>query len=362
MGTRMEVRMGTETKSEVKYRVVKEEPLDGVYVASRVWEEGKWQAAFASETQDVGKTVRVDLDSLEEQEMLSGPGGCMGVIPVPGKEGEFLTIEKFFPVFQSENAQIVWNTRKGTDYEKKVICILPFAHRIDIVRAFGNYYLAACSLCRKKDFTEDWSTPGSVYVGRLDLEKKYVIDFRPILDGIFQNHGFTKVPGDEAERMLIAGRSGIVEIRPAEEGGETAWKMTTLLEEPCSDVVVTDIDGDGELEYGILSPFHGERFRVCKRRQDRLESIYELPGEHAFGHAIYGGQANGKNLILVGFRGAGKELYAVYMGGDGALRADLVDEGKGPANVTVVSGRTQDYICAANRQSDVYTIYGRDGA
>ena len=35
MGTRMEVRMGTETKSEVKYRVVKEEPLDGVYVASR---------------------------------------------------------------------------------------------------------------------------------------------------------------------------------------------------------------------------------------------------------------------------------------------------------------------------------------
>ena len=50
------------------------------------------------------------------------------------------------------------------------------------------------------------------------------------------------------------------------------------------------------------------------------------------------------------------------MGGDGALRADLVDEGKGPANVTVVSGRTQDYICAANRQSDVYTIYGRDGA
>ena len=64
----------------------------------------------------------------------------------------------------------------------------------------------------------------------------------------------------------------------------------------------------------------------------------------------------------MGFRGAGKELYAVYMGGDGALRADLVDEGKGPANVTVVSGRTQDYICAANRQSDVYTIYGRDGA
>lgn len=41
MGTRMEVRMGTETRSEVKYRVVKEEPLDGVYVASRVWEEGK---------------------------------------------------------------------------------------------------------------------------------------------------------------------------------------------------------------------------------------------------------------------------------------------------------------------------------
>ncbi|MDE5718180.1 MAG: hypothetical protein K2I53_11325, partial [Lachnospiraceae bacterium] len=85
--------------------------------------------------------------------------------------------------------------------------------------------------------------------------------------------------------------------------------------------------------------------------------IYELPGEHAFGHAVYGGSVNGRNLFLIGFRGAGKELYAVYRDEDGVFRADLIDEGKGPANVTVVSGKEEDYICAANRQSDLYTVY-----
>lgn len=346
-------------KKETVYEVIKEEPLDGVYVASRVWQGDRWQIAFASETQDTGKTVRIDPDSMEEAEMLHGPGGCMGVIPVPEREGEFLTIEKFFPVFQSEDAQIVWNTRKGTEYERKVIGVLPFVHRIDIVRAFGAYYLTACTLCRKKDFTQDWTTPGSVYAGRLDMVKKYVIDFRPIADGIFQNHGFTKVPGREADRMLIAGQCGVFEICPVKEKGEVRWETAALLEEPCSDVAVADIDGDGELEYGIISPFHGERFRICKKRRGRLESIYELPGEHDFGHAIYGGSLNGKDVFLVGFRGAGKELYAVSMGEGGAPGADLIDAGKGPANVTVVPGATGDYICAANRESDVYTIYGK---
>lgn len=341
----------------MRYKIVKEETLDGVYVASRVWQEGKWQIAFASETEGTGQAVRIDPDSMEAQVMLDGPGGCMGVIPVPEKDGNFLTIERFFPVFKSEDAQIVWNTRNGTGYDRKTVEILPFAHRIDIIRAYGAYYLLACSLCRKKDFTEDWSTPGSVYVGRLDLEKKYVIDFRPVLDGIFQNHGFTKVPGKEADRILIAGRSGVLEIEPVKIGEEVKWEAVSLLNEPASDVVITDIDGDGEPEYGVISPFHGERFRIFKKRQGKLECIYELPGEHAFGHAIYGGSANGRNLFLAGFRGAGKELYAISMGGDGKIRADLVDQGKGPANVTVVAGKEADYICAANRQSDLYTIY-----
>lgn len=354
--------MKTKMENRTEYKIIKEEELPGVYVASRIWHEGKWQIAFASETEGTGRTVRVDPDSMEQQVLAEGPGGCMGVIPVPEKEEDFLTIEKFFPVFQSENAQIVWNAWNGTDYDKKTVAILPFAHRIDIVRAYGAYYLVACSLCKKKDFTEDWSTPGSVYVGRLDMEKKYVIDLRPVLDGIFRNHGFTKVPGKEADRVLIAGSSGVLELRPVKDKEEVRWEAVTLLDEPSSDVVIADIDNDGEMEYGILSPFHGNRFRVFKRWHGELTCIYELPGEHAFGHAIYGGSANGRNLFLIGFRDAGKELYAVYRDENGVFRADLVDEGKGPANVTVVSDGARDYICAANRQSDLYTVYGiKDG-
>lgn len=340
----------------MKYQLVKEERVEGVYVASRLWKEEKEYIAFASETEHTGKTVSIDTDTLEMTEVLDGPGGCMGVIPVPETEGDFLAIQKFYPVFQSEDSEIVWYSKKEKGYLRKVIRILPFTHRIDIVKAYENYYLIACTLCQAKKYTDDWSTSGSVYAGKINFEKKYIEDLRPVYDGIFQNHGFTKIPGKEKDTFLIAGSVGVLEFTPQITEQGMKWNYKKILDFPASDVVIADIDGDGEKEYGIIAPFHGENFQIFKKKKEGMKCIYTLPGAHEFGHAVYGGPLEDKEVFMVGFRAGNRELFVIRQT-DGQIGEEIVDAGKGPANVTVVKGKQGDYICAANRQSDLCSVY-----
>ena len=36
-----------------------------------------------------------------------GPGGTMSMVPIPGTDGEFLAVQKFFKMFQWEEAKVV---------------------------------------------------------------------------------------------------------------------------------------------------------------------------------------------------------------------------------------------------------------
>ncbi len=61
-------------------------------------------------------------------------GGIMSFIPIPEQEGAFLAIRKFYPVFRSEEAEIVYvqmiPTPNATVACKvQVVCSLPFVHR-----------------------------------------------------------------------------------------------------------------------------------------------------------------------------------------------------------------------------------------
>ena len=218
----------------------------------------------------------------------------------------------------------------------------------------NEYYLIASTLCSRKKFTDDWSTSGSVYAGRLDLEKEYVEDFRPIYDGVYKNHGLTKTGKNE---FLIAGEQGIIKFSLSEKS-QRKWKTDRILDFPASDIAVCDIDGDGELELGVIAPFHGEHFAIYKNRAGVWEKIYELPGMHEFGHAIFGGTINEESAFLVGFRAGKKELLLIHRSETGGLEAIELDTEKGPANVAVVKGNNTDYICAANRQSNCCSVYG----
>lgn len=339
----------------MKFQIIYDESMPGCYAVGKMGPEGREKAVFVSEQEGNGEIVRINLKTLEKEILSKEPGGGMNIVELPGEKDSFLAIQKFFPVFRSDHAVVVWGRREEDGYRCREVQRLPFVHRIDVIKHGGRDYLLAASLCETKKYTDDWDYPGSVYAGLIDYENQRIADFQPICSNIVKNHGFTKIGRHGEQGVLISGECGVFLLTPPGQG-ETEWGKEVCIATPSSDAVVADIDGDGEWEIGVISPFHGEEFRIYKRINNKWQEIYALFGSHEFGHAIWGGQYEGKGAFLAGFRAGKKELYLITME-NGSYVASLVEEGGGPANVTVAQGEHGDYICAANRQSDRMTIY-----
>ena len=47
-----------------------------------------------------------------------------------------------------------------------------------------------------------------------------------------------------------------------------------LLDTPASDAVLVDLDGDGEKELAVLSPFHGDKISIYKKKEGVFHQIY----------------------------------------------------------------------------------------
>ncbi len=73
--------------------------------------------------------------------------------------------------------------------------------------------------------------------------------------------------------------------------------MEQLLDEAASDAVLVDLDGDGQKELGVLSPFHGENIYIYKKRDGRYEQVYAYEKKAEFTHAIYGENSAGNPLL-----------------------------------------------------------------
>lgn len=329
--------------------------MSGCYVAGKMGVAGAEYAIFASEQQGDGPIIKINPDTLEKEILSEKPGGCMNVIELPEERESLLAIQKFYPIFQSEEAVIVWGRKEKDGYQWKEVQKLPFVHRIDVVHSQGEDYLLAASLCKTKKYMDDWNHPGSIYAGKIDYDKQEIIGFKPICTDIYKNHGFTKIGSKGEGGVLVSGTLGVFLLTPpSHEGGE--WKKEIYINEPASDAVITDMDGDGEMEIGVIAPFHGENFRIYKKIDEKWKVVYELPETHEFGHAIWGGKYNGKDAFMVGFRGGLMDLKMITYENE-TYKVHRIAEGVGPANVTVVYGKDGDYICAANRQTDRFTIY-----
>lgn len=320
------------------------------YVASSLILDGVVCGAFASESHDTTGAAAFGPD-LQETVLWEEPGGCMGIVQIPGKE-EFLAIQKFYPVFQSEEAEIVWYYRQDGEWRRKAVLQVPFVHRIEILKENGNLYLLICKLCQSKKYVDDWSTAGSVLVCSLSLEIRAAGELKLILDGIYKNHGLVKLSGSN-DKALIAHDGGIDELLMDEKG---EWKLHRVFYEACSDAVVPVYTEDGRYEeMGVITPFHGDKFRILRREGDGWREIFSLSDK--FGHGIWGGMLNGKACYLVGYRSGSRGIYCVETDQD-KFAVTLVDTGAGNANLTVFRWKGKDYIGAANRESNFITIYG----
>ena len=334
--------------------------LEKCYSIAPLEYQGKKHFLVAAEKQD--PCYLFDEDGNLEDTVWEGPGGVMTMVQVPGTDGQFLATQKFYSPNDSKEAKIVIVTPKGKgNWEVRTLTDLPFVHRFDILTRDGEMYLIACALKSGHEYKDDWSMPGKVYVAKLpkDLsgfDEEHQLELNVLKEGLLKNHGYCHIREDGVEKSLVCAQQGVFLITPP--ASQTDWEIEQLLDEPASDAVLVDLDGDGEKELGVLSPFHGENIFIYKKKDGCFERIYTYEKKAEFTHAIYGGELCGEPAFVVGHRKGERNLLAfTYDFEKKDYAVQVLDEDCGPANVYHFIKDGCDYLVSANREINEIAMY-----
>lgn len=311
-------------------------------------------------TEGEGACYMYSGDDFKETTIWDNPGGTMCTVQVPGKNGDFLAVQNFFPTFNSKEATIVWSRQNedGTWITKKILD-LPYVHRFDILTAENgvNYFIGA-TLCTSKEFKDDWSDPGKIYVGVLPEDLNEPIQLKVIKEGLTKNHGYCKTNWQGKESSIVTCEEGAFVVTPPQNENED-WTVTQILDRPISDIEVIDIDNDGVDELVTIEKFHGNKFLINKKINDKYEVVYQYPKEIDFAHAIWAGELRGVKTILGGYRRNEKELFYIQYdeNSESKFKYGVIDSGVGPSNVNVVNKEDKDIIISANREIGEAALY-----
>jgi hypothetical protein len=292
----------------------------------------------------------------EPHTVWAGPGGTMSMAPVEGTDGEFLAVQKFFKMFLWDEAQLVHVRPQGDGYAVTELLQLPYLHRFDLLDSGGRRHLIACTISTHKETKEDWSRPGQVWVG--DFRGAEPLQLRLLKDGLTQNHGYSRLQRPDGPCSLVTCAQGAFEITPPRTP-DGDWSVRQIMDWPISDIAAIDIDGDGELEYATIEPFHGCWFRVYKRVGSGWERIFEHPEVSDFYHVVVADTLRGEPVFIGGCRRGKQQLFALRARQRRPLELEavLIDEGVGPANVHVLHEAGRDLILAANREKAEGALY-----
>lgn len=333
------------------------ERQDHCYAVNIMQADGEPYVFFAAENH--GGCFAWDCGTLTKRKTVwEGPGGTMGFVPVPGRKGEFLAVQKFFRLYEWEEACLVWVRPDGQGgYRVKEIFTLPYLHRFDLLERNGNVWLICCTLAAHKQTREDWSWPGSVYTAALPSDWEQPVKLSALRADLYQNHGYARVKQKDCDAGLITCEQGVFLFTPpADLSG--AWSVEQLMNQPVSDADLIDIDGDGEEEIATIEPFHGRYFRIYKRFGKRFEKVFEHPEVSDFYHVVKAGYLCGHPVYIGGCRGGGRQLFVVeYNKEKRCFEITTADEGVGPSNAVIYNGPNQDCIFAANREAAEAAVY-----
>jgi len=283
----------------------------------------------------------------------------MSLIPVPGSNKTFLAIQKFFPIFQSEHAGLVYvrsDKLIGEPWRVTGIVDLPFAHRIEIVSLGSIRLVVVASLCGGKTLQDDWSQPGAVYAGPIPKDPSNSWFLEPVLEGISKNHGMHVASIDQRQVVMISGKEGLFTLSiPSKQ--ESQWEYEQLLEHEVSDVYSYDIDGDNELEIITIEPFHGNRLVIYKRLSKKWRSVFETCLD--FGHVVWAGEILDQPAVLGGCRAGSKELFLLRpkFGNLSSMNRETLDSNIGPTQIAVIHKPGCDLILSANHGSGEVALY-----
>ena len=330
--------------------------LERCYAPSFTVVDGELRILLATEGH--GPCYQFRGQDFEQSTVWETPGGTMTMVPIPGKNGDFLAVQNFFPTFQAEKSAVVWAVPSADgSWKIETILSLPFTHRFDILAVNGINYFIAATLCTSKKNKDDWSDPGKIYVGILP-DQPGPFSIRPIKEGLVRNHGYNRVLCNGKIAGLVTCDQGAFLVTPPQQPGEE-WSVETLMETPIGDIAACDIDGDGEDEILTVEPFHGTRICIRKKIDGRYETVWEYTKPVDFGHVTWGGMLRGVPTFIAGCRKECADLFYVQCESTNPLKfkVGLIDAAQGPSNVAVVSTEKRDIIIAANRMVGEAVLY-----
>jgi hypothetical protein len=147
-------------------------------------------------------------------------------------------------------------------------------------------------------------------------------------------------------------------VTPPQEP-EGQWAVKQFMDWPISDISAVDIDGDGELEFATIEPFHGSYFRIYKKINGAYVNVYEHPEVSEFYHVVVGTTLAGKPVFIGGCRRGKQQLFYVHAVSTTPLllQAEIIDEGVGPSNIHVMHEANRDIIVSANREIAEAALY-----
>lgn len=324
--------------------------IPAVYVAAEMSVNNRRYFFVASENKGEHAYI-IDGTSLTCADLWKGDTGVMNIIGIPGYN-QLLCITKFYPIFQSKETAISLLEPAENDimsiWNKKEIMQLPYCHRIGIIKNINGLFLLCCTLCENKDFQEDWTKPGAIFISPIPAFSN--IDkwkLTKIFDGLTKNHGLF-IENDSI--AYIASENGVMQFDFKNyKSGEKLFP-TLLTTEPTSDLWV--MNNRGKKMIGTIEPFHGNRLRIYECYKNNYHPLWSC--NINFGHVVWLGEIYGKDAIIVGNRGGRKELKLLFWRTDEQID---IDEDVGPTQITVFKDNKIVKILSANHGAGNVSLY-----
>lgn len=326
------------------------------YCASNINMDGENHILFASEDPEVVCEMFSGKDFEQKETVWTAPGGCMSIIPIPGKEHEFLAVQEFYLKVSPSLAKIVWGTYdKESGWSFQDVLSMPYIHRFDIYHADGVNYFIGATIATSKQDKNDWSVPGRIYVGVLPEDPSQGIELSILCDGLYRNHGYWHAKENGKDVGYFGSDQGIMRVTPpAIKGGE--WTAKKIMNGEIGEIATIDIDNDGVDEIMTIEAFHGDAIKIYKLMDGSYQEVYRYDHKIDFAHTLVGAKLAGVNTFLAGVRREDAELFYVqYV--DGAFVTTVIEQGVGPANLCVVNEADRDLIVAANHTKNEAAVY-----
>ncbi|MFW6388219.1 MAG: hypothetical protein ACOC0B_02985 [bacterium] len=343
---------------------------------------------FVGSESEGGQSRLIRLDTGEACTATNEIGGMMHILPTPGgaadtsaQYGPYIAAMGMYAPFIGQGAAVYMlypgDTSNGAwnvSWSVQKLFDMPFVHRLGFLEVDGTNYLFVATVSHHKDYPEDWSRPGEVYVVDFDTARSTGRwDLTPMTGGLYRNHGMWVGQFDGEDALLVSGAEGLFAIRPDSKEGSTAgsesrrdgpgatgdnaagvhgagFHLEPIITEEISEMVPVDLDGDGVEEMVTIEPFHGHRLRVYKRSgSDGAVSLASgtwnpvwQTEDLSFAHGLNVIPWGTRSLTVVGNRRGGKELLGFdFAGLSREVRRFVLDENVGPTQIEPLGDRDE---------------------